>query len=252
RGPSGLRGDRGPACDGPVHGGRRAGLRARGRRATQRARQGGRLGVRRRTVAACGSGSLRQRPSLLRARAEGGGGRLPRPRGGRRALEPRRRACDGPRDHSVRLRARRRRQRLHRGVADHGLTGVLLVGGASARFGSPKALARLGDETLAERAWRLLGEVCEERIAVLEDGLDVRAPIAGVVAGLRAASHEISLIVPVDVPLVTAGALRRLAGACRDAAVPPRGPLPGAYRRTALPALELALAEGRLALRGAL
>ena len=148
-------------------------------------------------------------------------------------------------------------------MADHGLTGVLLVGGASARFGSPKALARLGDETLAERAWRLLGEVCEERIAVgkdelalpfavLDDGTDVRAPIAGVVAGLRAASHEISLIVPVDVPLVTAGALRRLAAACRDAAVPPRGPLPGAYRRTALPALELALAEGRLALRAAL
>jgi len=50
-------------------------------------------------------------------------------------------------------------------VADRGLTGVLLVGGASARFGSPKALALLGGETLAERAWRLLGEACNERIA---------------------------------------------------------------------------------------
>jgi len=150
-------------------------------------------------------------------------------------------------------------------VADRALTGVLLVGGASTRFGSPKALALLGGVTLAERAWQLLGETCTERLAVgkrsdafelpfelLDDGTNVRAPIAGVVAGLRAASHEISLIVPVDVPLVTAGALRRLAGACRDAAVPPRGPLPGAYRRTALPALELALAEGRLALRAAL
>ena len=39
-----------------------------------------------------------------------------------------------------------------------GVTGVLLVGGASARFGSPKALARFGDETLADRAWRTLGE----------------------------------------------------------------------------------------------
>ena len=69
---------------------------------------------------------------------------------------------------------------------------MLLVGGASTRFGSPKALARLGDETFAERAWRLLGEACSERIAVgkgeyelpfevLDDGTDVRAPIAGIV-----------------------------------------------------------------------
>ena len=81
------------------------------------------------------------------------------------------------------------------------LTGVLLVGGASRRFGSPKALARFGAETLAERAWRLLGEACDERLAVgkpaegaglpfplLDDGTDVRAPLAGLVAGLRAAS----------------------------------------------------------------
>ena len=51
-------------------------------------------------------------------------------------------------------------------MARRGLTGILLVGGASTRFGSPKALARLGEETLAERAWRVLGEACEERIAV--------------------------------------------------------------------------------------
>ena len=52
---------------------------------------------------------------------------------------------------------------------------MLLVGGASERFGSPKALARLGGETLAERAWRLLGDACSERIAVGKraDGLDL-------------------------------------------------------------------------------
>ena len=36
------------------------------------------------------------------------------------------------------------------------LTGVLLVGGASERFGSPKALARFRGETLAEHGRQLL------------------------------------------------------------------------------------------------
>jgi molybdopterin-guanine dinucleotide biosynthesis protein A len=150
-------------------------------------------------------------------------------------------------------------------VAHRALTGVLLVGGASTRFGSPKALAPFDGETLADRAWRLLGEACDERIAVgkledglalpfdlLDDGTAVRAPIAGVVAGLRAARHDLAVVIPVDLPMLTAAALHELAAACRDVAMPPSGPLPGAYRRTALPELERALADERLALRSAI
>ena len=142
---------------------------------------------------------------------------------------------------------------------------MLLVGGASTRFGSPKAFAQFDGETLADRAWRLLGEACDERIAVgkredglelpfdlLDDGTTVRAPIAGVVAGLRAAQHDLAVVIPVDMPLLTAAALHELAAACRDVAMPPSGPLPGAYRRTALPELERALADERLALRAAI
>jgi molybdopterin-guanine dinucleotide biosynthesis protein A len=141
---------------------------------------------------------------------------------------------------------------------------VLLVGGESRRFGSPKALARFGGETLAERAWRLVGEACDERLAlgkgdvagfafpVLDDGIGVHASIAGLVAGLRAASTDVVLVVPVDCPLLDASDLRELAAACRDAAVPQTGPLPGAYRRSALPAFERALADGRLRIRDAL
>jgi molybdopterin-guanine dinucleotide biosynthesis protein A len=143
-------------------------------------------------------------------------------------------------------------------VADR-LTGVLLVGGASTRFGSPKALARIDGETLAERAWRTLGEACDERIAVgkgdeelpfpvLADGVEERAAIHGLVAGLRAADTDVCVVVPVDMPLLTADALRALAAACRDAAVPQTGPLPGAYRKTSLPALT----RGELSIRRAL
>jgi molybdenum cofactor guanylyltransferase len=150
-------------------------------------------------------------------------------------------------------------------LAPDGLTGILLVGGASRRFGSPKALAELDGETLAERAWRTLGEACDERIAVgkladglrlpfelVDDGTDVRAPIAGLVAGLRAARNDVSLAIPVDLPGLRAEHLLELAAHCADAAVPQTGPLPGAYRRTALPALERRLAAGALALRDAL
>jgi molybdopterin-guanine dinucleotide biosynthesis protein A len=145
-------------------------------------------------------------------------------------------------------------------VAHHGLTGVLLVGGASLRFGSPKALARFDGETLADRAWRLLGETCDERIAVgkeadalplpfpvLDDDSDVRAPIAGVVAGLRAATNDVCVFLPVDCPLLSASAVRQLAAAAP--AVSPTGPLPGAFLRVDLPQFEQKLARGDYSLR---
>ena len=144
-------------------------------------------------------------------------------------------------------------------------TGVLLVGGLSRRFGSVKALAPLGPETLAERGWRALGEAFPDRIAVgkeadqlglpfdvLDDGVSVRAPIAGVVAGLRASATEIAVFLPVDCPLVTPEVLRSLAEACADAAVPESGPLPGAYARSAMPVLVARLEAGELSLRDAL
>ena len=143
-------------------------------------------------------------------------------------------------------------------MADRALTGVLLVGGASSRFGSPKALARLRGETLAERAWRTLGEACEERIAVgkgdlplpfevLVEPREPQAPIAGVVVGLRAASHDTVVFLPVDCPLVTPQLLRELG---EHAAVPQTGPLPGAYTKDDLPELERRLAAHDYTLRG--
>ncbi|MDX6412665.1 MAG: hypothetical protein QOH23_75 [Gaiellaceae bacterium] len=150
-------------------------------------------------------------------------------------------------------------------MATGSLTGVLLVGGASRRFGSPKALAELDGETLAARAWRTLGDACDERFAVgkrtdelplpfdlVDDGTDVRAPIAGVVAGLRAARNELCVFVPVDAPFLRPADLGELAARCLDVAVPPTGPLPGAYRRSALTVLEHHLAAGELKLRDAL
>jgi len=135
---------------------------------------------------------------------------------------------------------------------------VLLVGGASVRFGSPKARARFGGETLAERGWRILGEAFPRRLAVgkgdVELPFDVlveppepQAPIAGVVAALRASATELAVFLPVDCPLVTAALLREL-GAAR--AVTQTGPLPGAYAKSDLPELERRVAAGDYSLRG--
>ena len=140
-----------------------------------------------------------------------------------------------------------------------GATGVLLVGGASARFGSPKALARFGGELLAERGWRLLGEAFgDRRLAVGKGDLDLpfdvvvepaepRAPLVGVIAGLRAAATETVVFLPVDCPLITPALLRELA---EQRAVTRTGPLPGAYGKEDLPELERRLAAGDYALRG--
>ena len=138
------------------------------------------------------------------------------------------------------------------------MTGVLLVGGASERFGSPKALAGFGGETLAERAWRTLGEAFATRLAVGKGDLELpfdlviepaepRAPLVGVIAGLRAAVTEQAVILPVDCPLVTAALLRELG---ERRAVVQTGPLPGAYSREDLPELERRLAAGDYSLRG--
>jgi molybdenum cofactor guanylyltransferase len=145
-------------------------------------------------------------------------------------------------------------------MAHRSVTGVLLVGGASSRFGSPKPLATLDGVTLAARGWRTLTVACDEVLAVgkwadglelpfplLDDGASDRAPVFGVVAGLRAARHEVCVVLPADCPLVTPEVVRALGDAV---AVPQTGPLPGAYSRSLLPVLEERMARGELSLRG--
>jgi molybdenum cofactor guanylyltransferase len=151
-------------------------------------------------------------------------------------------------------------------VARDDVTGALLVGGASRRFGAPKAFARLDGETLAERAYRTLGAAFETVIAVgktadelplpfrvIDDESDLRAPIVGVAAALRAARHDRVVVLPTDMPWVGTDLLLELADAVDDVDVAhvETGPLPGCYRGSALPALERAIEVGDLTLHRA-
>jgi molybdopterin-guanine dinucleotide biosynthesis protein A len=152
-------------------------------------------------------------------------------------------------------------------VAYHDVTGVLLIGGGSSRFGSPKALADFMGETLAERAYRILADAFPNVVAVgkaedlfpfpfpvSDDGTELRAAIVGVAAGLRLVGTDVAVVVPTDMPFLTPALLRLLAEAAEgvDVAVPQTGPLPGAYRRSVLPVLERRIADGELALHRAL
>jgi molybdenum cofactor guanylyltransferase len=120
---------------------------------------------------------------------------------------------------------------------------------------------------LAERAYGVLAEAFGEVAAVgkaadglelpfpvEDDGTTLRAAIAGVAGALRHARAEICVVLPTDLPYVTPDLLRSLADAAEgfDVAVPQTGPLPGAYRRSALPVLERRIAAGDLALHRAL
>ena len=122
------------------------------------------------------------------------------------------------------------------------VAGALLVGGASTRFGSPKALATFEGETLAERGHRVLVEAFDRVVVVgkaadalplpfpvEDDGSEVRAAIVGVAAALRLAGEEVVVVLPTDMPLVTADLLRSLAerrGTTRTRPCRRRGPFP--------------------------
>jgi molybdopterin-guanine dinucleotide biosynthesis protein A len=120
---------------------------------------------------------------------------------------------------------------------------------------------------LAVRAHRILEEAFEPGIAVgktqdrlelpfevLDDGSAERAAIVGLAAGLRLAGTELCVVVPTDMPLITAELLHSLAEAAVgvDAAFVRRGPLPGAFSRSTLAVFEQRIAAGELALRRAL
>ena len=67
------------------------------------------------------------------------------------------------------------------------------------------------------------------------------------IAGLRAASHDVVVFLPVDCARMTPAVAAALGEAV---AVPQTGPLPGAYGKEMLPALERRIQRGELSLRG--
>jgi molybdopterin-guanine dinucleotide biosynthesis protein A len=129
------------------------------------------------------------------------------------------------------------------------LVGVLLVGGESRRFGTPKQLAPWRGRTLGEQVAAALaavagevvlagaGEVAPALVALARaaDAAGVRGPIAGLLGACAARPGRALLAAACDQPLLDAAALAWLAGERRAGTVATLARLPGARGVEPLP-----------------
>jgi molybdopterin-guanine dinucleotide biosynthesis protein A len=149
---------------------------------------------------------------------------------------------------------------------------AILAGGASRRFGAPKALASVGGRRIVERVRDALRAVAGETVLIVNEaagfadlGMEMRGdevagvgPLGGIVTALRWAAergHGGALCVACDMPFASAALLRRIAERAGDAIVVPesrgrRGvePLCAWYPAACLPAAERMIAGGSRAL----
>jgi molybdopterin-guanine dinucleotide biosynthesis protein A len=144
-------------------------------------------------------------------------------------------------------------------------TGIVLAGGLSTRMGRDKASLPWGGEDLLHAALRALAPVCGRLIVVSNqprtialDGVSVVAdrfpgcgPLAGIHAGLTAATGDYSFVVACDMPYIKSTAVAWMAAAAAgyDAAVPfidgYYHPLHAVYSRRCLPVIERMLTAGQ-------
>ena len=155
------------------------------------------------------------------------------------------------------------------------VSGYVLAGGESSRMQrhdlpQDKALLHFGDETLLERALRKVTEVCGdasilcgphkrgERLEAfgrcVPDRVEGCGPLGGLDAALHDAANEWLLVVPVDLPLLTAWGLTALVAEATDNGTPNVAcmhgidalePLPVVLHRSAGAVVEGALLAGR-------
>lgn len=138
------------------------------------------------------------------------------------------------------------------------LTGIVLAGGRSRRFGANKALAQISEQTAVEAAVSLIRPFVQEIIIsanepqlftflgvpIVPDLHPFAGPAAGVQAGLLQSTNERNLVVACDMPLMRREVIEAL---CRtkddhDAVIFAKGDrlqfFPGLYSKRLLPLFE--------------
>ena len=105
--------------------------------------------------------------------------------------------------------------------------GVVLAGGLSRRFGSPKVFARLGNQYFYERAIEALEPICKEVVVVTRAELLDRfapgvtamtdypevaglGPLAGIYSAMEAVDADSYAVLPCDMPYVDYSIMNRI------------------------------------------
>lgn len=145
------------------------------------------------------------------------------------------------------------------------LTGVILAGGRSRRFGSDKVLARHRGETFLDRSLRLMSSVFRNvvlvvnhpekflgiPVTVLTDEIPFQGPAGGIVTALRSIKNDGLFVIACDMPLLSPETILHLLK--KDDGSPlvlyryqdGIEPLCAVYRLPLLPVLESRLRAGR-------
>lgn len=104
--------------------------------------------------------------------------------------------------------------------------GILLAGGLSRRFGSPKAFAEIEGEFFYERAYRALAGVCDRVVIVSRpelvsrfpsdyevitdlDWIAGQGPLAGIYSAMAFANAEKYMVLPCDMPCIEPSETKR-------------------------------------------
>jgi len=139
-----------------------------------------------------------------------------------------------------------------------GITGVILAGGKSLRFGKNKAFAEINGIPLIERVINILGLVFDDLIIVTnepgeysflglpmyEDLIKGLGPIGGIYTGLEKIRNNAGFFAACDMPFMNEDLIRHMAGIDNgfDAVVPKidwkMEPLHALYSKTCLPAIK--------------
>jgi len=146
-----------------------------------------------------------------------------------------------------------------------GVTGVILAGGESRRMGSDKSLLPIDGARFIDHLYRSFAELFDEVLIVTNSpGLYADLPcrkvtdiyraqgsLAGIHAGLEAASQPRIFVAACDMPLLNPTLVRRICAQARDHDVTiPRShnghePLHAVYAKSCLPSMTAELAAGR-------